>query len=189
MTLGLGYGGTPATLVTTAEVDYSLPTGALTQTMDRRFALTNLAALTSAQLFLTSIGLRAGKTYTSVSWLSATTAAGTPLNQWFCLYDSARAKLAVTSDDTTTAWAANSYKTLTLSSTYTATTTGLYYVGICVVATTVPTLRGMAPQSQAVGNAPILCGTSTGSLTDPASAPTTAAAITATGISPYVYMS
>lgn len=138
----------------------------------------NLSALTSGTLHLTAVYLRAGQRVSNISYHSATTAAGTPTNQFFALYDNTRALLAQTANATTAAWAANSIKTLALTTPYTATYSGLYYVGIMVTATTVPTLKGQTAKTggQLAGQNPILHGNSTTALTT--SLPNPAAAIT-----------
>ena len=139
----------------------------------------NLSALTSGTLFFQAIYLRAGQKISSVSVSSATTAAGTPTNQRFGLYDSARNKLAETSDALTAAWAANTVKTLSLTSQYTITQSGLYYIGVLVAATTVPTIKGLTAKTSGslAAQAPILHGNtaSTGLTT---SIPSTAGAVT-----------
>jgi hypothetical protein len=140
---------------------------------------TNLAALTSGTLFMQAIYLRAGQVCTNISFFSATTAAGTPTNQFFALYDNNRALLAQSANATTGAWAANTLKTLAMTAPFTATYTGLHYVGIMVTATTVPTLKGTSAAKtggQLAGTAPILHGNSTTALTT--SLPNPAAAIT-----------
>jgi hypothetical protein len=145
--------------------------------------------MTTGVLALTAIHLPAGTTVTNLSYLSGTTAANTPTSWWFALYTANRALLAQTADQTTTAWAANTVKTLALSAPVTTTYTGLYYMGVSVTATTVPTFYC----SQSAGNAyvtdiaPKLNGTSTTGLTT--TAPATAAAITATLTVPYGYVS
>lgn len=152
----------------------------------------NNAALTSAQLFLVGTVISAGTVCTNITFHSATTALSAGTNQWFALYDKNLALLRVTADDTSTAWAANAAKILALATTYTTTTTDRYYLGIMVKATTVPTLGGMSHGNVATNTpmslAPIYAGTSTGSLTNPASAPDPAAALTASNIIPYAYI-
>jgi hypothetical protein len=151
----------------------------LAETLDRRrLEEVNVAALTSGQLFLQAIWLTQGMVINWITFSSATTAAGTPTNQLFGLFDGSRNQVAVTSNDTTTAWGANTVKTLKISSTYTVPTTGLYYVGVMVTATTVPTLKGPAAliASNLHGVAPILNGNSSSGLTT--SLPNPAAAIT-----------
>lgn len=125
---------------------------------------------------LTAIKLPAKFKVTSISFMSATTPAGTPTNQWFALYDSSLALLGVTADDTTTAWAATTVKTLTLASPVEVPTSGVYYVGVMVAATTVPTFMGVAITSSATNIVPKLTGNSNAGLTTPATAPNPAGA-------------
>lgn len=118
-------------------------TGTVAETIPREICTeTNAAALTSGQLRFFAIYLRAGQVVTNISFFSATTAAGTPTNQFFALYSRHGIKLAQSANDTTTAWAANTIKTLAMTAAYTVRETGFYYIGIMVAATTVPTLKG-----------------------------------------------
>ena len=79
-------------------------------------------------------------------------------------------------NDTSTAWAANSRKTLSLTSTFTTTYSGIHYLGIMVAATTVPTIKGNTAKvgGQLSAAAPTMGGTSTTGLTT--TLPATAAA-------------
>lgn len=173
-----------------ATSSYAKPTGSLAQTTIRApHDAGNANMLSTGRLSLVAISLAKGQVVTSISWLSATTALSVGSNQWFGIFGSDRVMKKVTGDDTSTAWAANTVKTLNLSSTYTATYTGLYYIGICVVATTVPTLRVNSNNVNLTGIAPILSGTSDTGLTNPASCPSTAAALTAVANVPYGYVS
>ncbi len=151
--------------------------GALYETFDRNMCdEVNTAVLSTGRLSLQAIYLPAGTVVSSISFWSATTAAGTPTNQLFGLYDSSLNLLRSSSNDTTTAWAANSKKTLALTSTFTTTYSGLYYLGIMVTATTVPTLKGNTAKTggQLNAAAPSMGGTSTTGLTT--ALPATAAA-------------
>lgn len=187
---GAGTPGTWEGLINASERGWSLPTGGMAQTYERNLAAADLAGiLSTGRLNLVAIYLRAGQTINSITFVSGSTPLSVGSNQWFSLYSSARAKLAVTNDDTSTAWAANTPKTLTLASAYPVTASGLYYLGITVVATTVPTLRGNTTLANVTTIAPILAGSSSGSLTNPASAPDPAAALTAQGLVPYAYVS
>lgn len=174
---------------TPVDVDWTRPTAALAQTFDRGVSTINSAVLVSGSLWLVGIYLSAGTTVTTITFTSSTTALATGSNQWFALYSSARALLGVTNDDTSTAWAAEATKTLTLSTPYLVLTSGMNYLGINVVATTVPSLRCSVTSARISTQAPILAGTSTTGLTNPASAPGTAAAITASGSVPYAFVS
>lgn len=151
--------------------------GALYETFDRNLCdEVNTAVLSTGRLSLQSIYIPAGTVVSSISFWSATTAAGTPTNQLFGLYDSSLNLLRSSTNDTTTAWAANSKKTLSLTSTFTTTYSGLYYLGIMVTATTAPTLKGNTAKTggQLNGAAPSMGGTSTTGLTT--ALPATAAA-------------
>lgn len=147
-------------------------TGSIASTYDRGlFAGANAAELSTGRLSVYRIFLPKGLTCTSITFRSATTALSVGTNQWFALFDSAGAMLRVTADDTSTAWAANSAKTLNLSSTFVTTYAGLYYVGIMVKATTVPTLEGLVLFGNAGGQNPKVGGSADTSLTNPASCP------------------
>ena len=167
----IGYGITPV-----LNRRY-LISGALAETFDRNLCdEVNTAVLSSGRLSGQAIWLEAGMTISSISFFSATTAAGTPTNQLFGLFDSSRNLLMSSVNDTTTAWAANSIKTLALTSTFTTIYSGLYYLGVMVTATTVPTLKGNTAKTggQLQAAAPSMGGTSTTGLTT--ALPATAAA-------------
>ena len=166
------------------------PSGAVAERFPRQYlALSSQAALASGRLSLFAIELLAGQVVSTITFFAAGAAASAPTNQWFSLWDASRNLLGVTNDDTTTAWGIPTSKTLTLASSYTVPTSGLYYLGIVVVASTPPNLMGAAGSPALGGIAPILSGTSTTGLTTPASAPASADAITADSFNPYAYVS
>lgn len=168
-----------------------LPSGAIAQTLPRWSNIGNLATLTSGTLVLSAIRLQAGQTVNSISWTSRTTALSGGNNQWFALFSSSRQCLAVTNDDTSTAWASSSVKTLNLTTPYNVTTTGTYYIGIMVNASTVPTLAGLANATATItGIGPILIGTSNTAQTTPFTVGNTANALNSLGTGvPYAYVS
>ncbi len=151
--------------------------GTLAETLPRHLVIeTNIAPLTSGTLWLQLIYLPAGTLVSNISFFSATTAAGTPTNQFFALYSRRFGLLARSADDTTTAWAANTIKTLAMTTPYRVPVSDFYYVGIMVAATTVPTLKGFTSSSNLLSNLILqMRGPSTASLTtalpDPASSP------------------
>ena len=133
--------------------------------------------LTSGTLYLHLIYLQAGQKVNAIGYYSASTAAGTPTNQIFGLYDSSLSLLASTDNDTTRAFPGASFKVLRLTSPYVVSVSGVYYVGFMMTATTMPTLVIPITGSGLIAQAsPILCGSSTTGLTT--SLPSTAAAIT-----------
>lgn len=160
------------------------PTAVLAETLGRNTGCnTNLGSLSTGRQSFQLIWLDAGVVVTSIMFSSWTTAGAAMTNQWFSLYSLALAKLAVTADDGATAWGAFATKTLTIASPYTVPTSGFYYAGINVTGTTVPSLAGAGGPTGYNALTPISHGldaTNTG-LTNPASAPATAAALTASG--------
>lgn len=125
------------------------------------------------------IKLGSGDVITNISARSGATAANTPTNYWFALYSNAStpALLSQSADQTSTAWAANTTKTLALAAPQTITAPGYYWVAIMVAGTGAPTLLG------GIGVAPIVTGEANLSVSSGSGLTTTA---TATLASPTV---
>jgi hypothetical protein len=161
------------------------PTGTLAETLQRELMTeTNSTMAASGTLNMQAIYLTAGQTVSNITISSATTAAGTPTHYWFALYSgtqAAPALLASSADQTTAAWAANTVKTLAMSTPYKVPTSGVYYIGYVMVATTVATLKGGTARTggQLGAVAPAIYATSTTGITT--ALPTTAAALTTGG--------
>lgn len=164
------------------------PAVALFESMPRANVNGDIAALATGQLTLFACYLPAGTKVSSITLVSGATPLNTGVNQWFALYDNALGKLAVTVDDTNVAWGATTAKTLSLTP-FTTTYSGLHYIGVMVKATTPPSLAGAAVQGGITALIPKLAGLSTAGLTNPASAPNPAAAITSFGATIYAYVS
>lgn len=149
---------------------------------------TGQVALTTEVMTSVPIYLAAGDVITNVSVVSGATAAGTPTNWWFALYSSAAtpALLAQSADQTTTAWAANTVKTVALATAQTVSASGVYWVGIMVKATTVPTLLGTVTAPTIVTGERKLAQTSGSALA--ATAPATIASPAAARFAPYVVL-
>ncbi len=143
----------------------------------------------SGRLTLAAVHLQAGETISSISWHSATTALASGTNQWFGLFDSSRVALRLTNDDTSGAWVANAGKTLSLTSPFVTTYTGIHYIGIMVAATTVPSLFAFSGNATIQAIAPATAGTADTGLTTPPSLPFTAAALTVGGAIPFGWCS
>ena len=156
-------------------------TGTIAETCPRFLAGTSSTAGTSGTVYMAAVYLYAGQLVSNISITSGATAFTTPTNYFFALYSglaSAPALLATSANQTTTAWAANTKKTLAMTTPYRIPTTGWYYVAIMVTATTMGTLNGPAALTNTVeaGVAPILfASSSTGQTT---AMPATAAALT-----------
>lgn len=142
-------------------------------------------ALTTQIMTSVPILLQAGDVVTNLSFRSGATAAGTPTNWWFALYSNAAtpALLAQTADQTSTAWAASTTKTVALSAAQTIRTTGIYWAAIMVKATTVPTLVGSGVAPAIATGETSLAQNSGSALT--ATAPATIASPTAQLFAPY----
>jgi hypothetical protein len=163
-----------------------LPGQGVAENMDICIAKDNVAAPASGTLLIAGgMLLPKGKTISRIGFISGTTAAGTPTHQVFALYRrSSLAKLAaVTADDTSTAWAADTAKELVLATPYTPAEDESVYGVLLVTATTVPTLTGANMKSAAVSG--LLTTSPKGATADaslagtPASLPATLGALTA----------
>lgn len=165
------------------------PTGTLAESFPRTFATTNSTIGASGTLFLQSIYLTAGQLVSNITAIAATTAAATTTNLFFALYDGSRNLLAQSANQGAYTWTANTVKTLAMTTPYRVPVSGLYYVGVLQVATTIATLHGGAAKANAIvaSTAPILHGASTTGLTT--ALPNPAAAITAGTASLYVAVS
>jgi hypothetical protein len=154
------------------------PSGLYVESFDRSLSPSTdvAAALTTQVMTSVALFLETGQTVASLSFLSGATAAVTPTNWWFALYDNAAtpALLAQTADQLTAAWAADAIKTLALSTAQLITATGIYYAAIMVKATTVPSIISKVAARAAVNGAllssKILAQTSGSALTTTAPA-------------------
>lgn len=121
-----------------------------------------------------------GRTVTNIVCYSGSQVAATSTHCWFCLVDRNLNVVAKTVDDTAASpWSANTRKSLALSATYTPTNAIEVYIGVVVVATTVPNLAGIGAATTPYAQLAV-SGYSTTGLTDPASLGGTAAALSQT---------
>ena len=142
-------------------------------------ALSGQATLSSGRLSLTAMYLPKGFTVNNLSFMSTTAAMTAGLNWWFALYSSAYALLANSADQTVAGWAANTMKTLAMTTPYVVPTSGLYYPGLMVKPDTgsIPAPLGQGTITVALAAlTPVLVGYSTTGLTttppNPCAAPT-----------------
>lgn len=155
-----------------------------------------LAMAGSGTLQMCSITLPRNLTVFNFNYLTGTTAASGPTNQWAALYDNNRNLLAISGNGLATAIAASTAITYPVANvaagaatSFTTTYAGLYYFGILVtVSTTMPTLSGLTGLAAATGLVPILAGASNTGLTVPQTFPTVATAITASTVVPLVWV-
>jgi hypothetical protein len=151
--------------------DLWLPANAVGATYDR-FLSTNatLTPLTSGTLYCAGTTLAAGVPINWVGFFSGSTAAVTPTHQWAVLMDLSGRVIAVSADRTNAAWAANSFQQFTFTSQFIPGGPMAVWIGLCVVAGTVPTLAGVGASVGSVSAfAPNMCGpSSTGQSAPPA---------------------
>jgi hypothetical protein len=157
--------------------------------MRRTDITTDLAALTTAVATTVAVPLFSGDTVTNITFKSGATAAGTPTHWFFALYSPAGVLLAQTADQTSTAWAANTTKTLALATAQGVLADAVYFASCIVVATTVPTLVGktlpLSALSTGIFTSDIVLAQTHGSgLTT--TAPATIASPTVAAVVPYV---
>jgi hypothetical protein len=165
-------------------------TGTIAETIPRELcAEVNTTVGATGTMFMQAIYLTAGQLVSNIVLWSATTAANTPTNYNVGLYDVNRNLVANGTNKTTEAWASNSSKSFAMTSAYRVPTSGQYYIGYYMTATTVVTLKGGTAKTggQLAAGVPILHGTSTTGLTT--ALPNPAAAITAGTANIYAYVS
>jgi len=162
-------------------------TGTLGESIPRYGQMNSAVSLSSGTLLMTALYLPAGVTVGHLATASGGATFSGPTHWWFALYDNNLVQLATTADQTNTAWASNTYKTLAVatiasgaSATFTTTYTGLYYFGVAATwSSTGPNIMGLVQSSAALTTLPpVIAGTSDTGLTTPPSFPHTATAIT-----------
>lgn len=162
--------------------------GIAAHSFDRSLISADLAALTTQVMLSVGVAVQAGEPVSSITFLSGATAAGTPTNWWFALYDPSGTLISQTADQLTAAWAADTAKTLSLPVPF-AGPAGIYYAAIMVKATTPPSLMGRSVNRVAAAGAvaagqKVLAQTSGAALTG--TAPATIATPTTVVNVPYV---
>ncbi len=139
---------------------------------------------TTGKLLVVPVVLEAGDTVTSVGFVTGTTAAGTPTSGFVALYNSAGTLLGQSADFTTTAMGASTVFTKALASPIRASAPGVYYIGWCVAATTMPTLLG-TPVAPAIATGEVSYARESTSATYTTTAPSTLPALSARIDCPY----
>lgn len=158
------YGGVYGNTLTVFNRPLLGQTGVIAETIPRELCPeVNTAVAATGVLFMQAIYLYAGQTVSNIILWTATTAAGTPTHYMAGLFDGAtRNLLATSTDKTTTAWAANAQTTFAMTTPYKVPTSGYYYIGFFMTATTIVTLKGGTAKTggQLAAAAPILNGAS-----------------------------
>lgn len=110
--------------------------------LSRFDAISDTASLATGVATSVAIALQAGDAVSKIAFKSGATAMVTPTHWAFALYDPSGALLVQTADQLTAAWGASTVMDLSLTSTVTTATEGIYYASIFVAAATPPTLVG-----------------------------------------------
>lgn len=117
--------------------------GTYRETYDARYGANAASPVPGSGILLAvAVELYAGDVVNKFTVCSGTTALAGGTHAWGVLLDPTGAQVAVTADDTAPTWAGGTLKDFTFASAYTVATSGVYYLGIVLVATTMPTLRG-----------------------------------------------
>jgi hypothetical protein len=123
--------------------------GALAETIPAVFATTAFTP-TSGDLYIWPVRLGAGESVGHVGFVTTTTAGATLNHWWTCLCDNTYTVQATSADQTSGAIAASTWFSLAMGTAYTATYSGLYYLGVMI--------------SDNSGTQPTLCGSAAGPL-------------------------
>lgn len=114
----------------------------------------------SGTMLVMAFPVRVGTNVPKCNILCGGTVPGTPTHAWTVWYDSTGAKLDVSNDRTNSGWTARSIKTFTPGAgTFQAKATGYMFLGLVIVAATLPTLMGVLSDTAVLnqtGIAPIL---------------------------------
>lgn len=165
-----------------------LPNNARFQTLDPRMVDTvALAGLTSGTLLLVGLEAEQGELITTASVLFATVGTGMT-NLWCGLFDGDRNLLGVTNDLGASVITAGVVTLFTFAAPIRTPRRGRYYLGVVAVGTTPPSFRGRAITPNIGSMVPVLLGNSNTGLTNPASAPAKAMAMTPTTNMPYAFI-
>jgi hypothetical protein len=150
---GSGGGGGTATTERTVQ-----SAGTVLESMSRNSAVNGAIAINSGAMSLVLGTIPAGKTLSTLTVVSGSTAGATLNNQWMAVFrKDTGALLSVTDDKTTAAWAANTAKTFTLVTPQAGGANGLdIAIAIMVNATTTPSLYGANVATAVSGLSPVL---------------------------------
>jgi hypothetical protein len=111
-----------------------------------------IALATTGKMTLAKVTLEGGELVTNLSFISGTTAGATMTSWWLALFDPDGKLIAQTADQVAGAIAASTVFTLPLSAPKRMGQSGIHRIGLCIAASTVPTVRGITlPPAITVG--------------------------------------
>jgi len=172
---------------------FTQPSTCVAATLPRSVAAESITIATvSGTIYMQAIYIPANTVVNNITTVTGSTASTNDVTiNWAALCDSGRHVLAVSANATAQLTPAGFNNTLALTSSFTTTYSGLYYIAYTVGATTTqPTICGNTAAGTEVAKiAPILCGTSsTSSTSTPPTTGTQLGAITATASSIYQFL-
>jgi hypothetical protein len=169
------------------------PTGATSESAGGREVTGTSGTLNTGTLYLRAIALKQNTVVSNITFCTRGTAESGGSHAWYVLADSGLVVRAVSADQTgaTALGSTNTPFTLAMTSPYTATYSGLFYVGVCVVASGMPNfLVGATTAANLCSATPVLCGSSNTGATTPPSTGTSLTALTSNnGYNFYYYTS
>lgn len=120
-------------------------TGVLAETIPRELCSeTSVTFGPSGTVFLQAIYLMSGTVINNITFWSSTTAGATLTTSYAAIYSGSN-RVALSNADTTATWAANTIRTFVIpSGGYTVPSHGVYYIGLQILGTTIPTIKGNA---------------------------------------------
>ena len=170
---GLGFGGAGVNVAETVP----------------RWSLTSSYTNATGTLRVVAVYLYAGQVVNNITFATYTTAGASVTGTWgglFTLSGSTTTLVAATAQQGLTSLAASTYFTWPIaqiaagaSTSYTVPTTGIYYVGVCITATTPPTISGAVAMTANTSAVPLLSLLITGSLNPPTIGTTSSASSSA----------
>lgn len=119
------------------------PAATVAYTFDRNHA-TSAQATLMGNVRAHLVGLTKGMVLTTAKMISGTTAGASLTNFWQCLLDTNLNVLAVTANDTSATWAADTVRSQAFTAPYTVTVSGAYYLAFMLAGTTSPTFPAIA---------------------------------------------
>lgn len=163
--------------------------GAIAETAPRFAVTSSTMALASGTLYLAQVLLAGGVQSAGWNWVSGSTG-GTVLTHWWgCLLNSAYQVLAVTPDQGAATIAPSSVHPVTWGSAFSAPLSGVYWWGIMLAGSNLPTSTGTAtaPGASITQALPVAGTSSTGQTTPPVLGQTMTAVTAATQV-PYGFI-
>lgn len=164
-----------------------LPTGGKISNIPLAVVRDNAGPLVGGRLQMVRVPVRAGETYSGIAFVANSQGTGMT-HQVFALYRPDLTLIGTTVDDLATAWNSGTKKRLALVTPYTPTEDGWVYAGIVVTGTGMPTIWGIQTVVQMNSLLPVSHGSSNTGLSDPASFPSTASAVTPLSTTPLVIL-